>query len=256
MKRTLGIKHLFRYLSTRLRTAHLPRTVKAWAGVLRDACHMSGLPEDPGNARCVEACVEWLLEAQKHSISKDGGVARHFDLNKGWSESYPETTGYIIPTLLDQAGRMEDGGCLREAAERMLCWLVTIQLPEGGFLGGHGYGNGRVPVVFDTGQILFGLAAGLQEFGQDYEMPLRKACDWLMSNQDEDGAWRVPNPFAVPGVHTWETHVAWGMLVAAEALGTEVAARLRAAGGSGRGGGRPAADTLGRRAPVEERMVS
>lgn len=153
------------------------------------------------------------------SSSQDGGVARHYDLHTGWGASYPETTGYIIPTLLDQARRQEDGNLLRSAAKTMLDWLVSIQMPSGAFHGSHRHSVAFEPVVFDTGQILFGLAAGVKEFGQRYEDALRSACNWLVSVQDPDGAWRVPNPFAIHGDHVWEAHVAWGLLEAARVLG-------------------------------------
>jgi hypothetical protein len=58
---------------------------------------MAGLPQvDPGIEAIVAACTDWLCVAQDRSLSNDGGVARDFSLLKGWSTSYPETTGYII----------------------------------------------------------------------------------------------------------------------------------------------------------------
>ena len=45
---------------------------------------------------------------------------------------------------------------------------------------------------------------------------MRGAADWLVSTQDDDGAWRRnPTPFANAGEKTYETHVAWGLLEAA-----------------------------------------
>jgi hypothetical protein len=104
----------------------------------------------------------------------------------------------------------------------MLDWLKSIQMPSGAYHGGHRHSPNLVPVVFDTGQILFGLAAGVREFGEHYASPLRQAADWLVNSQDDDGVWRIPNPFAVPGDHLWETHVAWGLLEAAKVTGSEV----------------------------------
>lgn len=49
-----------------------------------------------------------LCAAQDHSISADCGVVREFSLLKGCSTSYPETTGYLIPTSIDFARRMLD----------------------------------------------------------------------------------------------------------------------------------------------------
>ena len=83
---------------------------------------------DPGPAKMIEEGIAWLGRAQDHSTSRDGGVARHYSLTEGWSTSYPETTGYIVPTLIDyglESGQREP----IERARRMLDWLVSIQYP-------------------------------------------------------------------------------------------------------------------------------
>jgi hypothetical protein len=142
-------------------------------------------------------------------------VARHYSLIDGWSESYPETTGYIIPTLLTCA-LINGDESLRDRAGRMLDWLVSIQFPEGGFQGGMVGQEPCVPVTFNTGQILMGLAAGVREFGEIYLEPMHRAADWLVATQDPDGCWRkYPTPFAQTGEKTYDTHVAWGLLEAA-----------------------------------------
>jgi hypothetical protein len=170
---------------------------------------------DPGGERVVAEALAWLGRAQDQSRSQDGGAARHFSLIDGWSASYPETTGYIVPTLLACARRFGDD-TLRQRARRMLDWLVSIQFPEGGFQGGVIGDTPVVPVTFNTGQILIGLAAGVGEFGDPYREPMRRAADWLAHTQDADGCWRRhPTPFAQPGEKTYETHVAWGLLEAA-----------------------------------------
>lgn len=185
-----------------------------------------GLPDaDPGIEACVSACLEWLGRAQELSATQDGGVARDFGLNRrgglnqggagGWAASYPETTGYIIPTLLEVAARRKDE-VLRARARRMLDFLTRIQLPEGAFQGGV---IGATPVratTFNTGQILLGLAAGTREFGGAYESAMHRAARWLVDTQDSDGAWRKHgSPFTASGEKAYETHVAWGLFEAA-----------------------------------------
>jgi hypothetical protein len=170
---------------------------------------------DPGPESAIDRGIAWLCRAQDCSRSQDGGVARHFSLVSGWATSYPETTGYVIPTLLEYAIRKNDEGVLNRA-RRMLDWLVSIQLPAGGFQGGLIDSRPVVPVTFNTGQILLGLAAGAREFGESYRIPMLRAADWLVATQDADGCWRrFPTPFAAAGEKTYETHVAWGLLEAA-----------------------------------------
>ena len=193
------------------RDLKLPESVKAERTKDRQ-----GLPaQDPGLERAVDQALAWLARAQDHSRSQDGGVARHFSLIDGWSPSYPETTGYIVPTMLSCAASREDGQ-LRDRARRMLDWLVSIQLSDGAFQAGRADRVPPVPTTFNTGQILMGLAHGVQEFGEVYREPMCRAADWLVNTQDADGCWRKhPSPYTKPGEKTYETHVAWGLLEAA-----------------------------------------
>ena len=174
-----------------------------------------GLPAiDPGPHAVVKACTAWLCAAQDHSSSHDGGVARDYSLLTGWSSSYPETTGYIIPSMIALAQRTGDAA-LHGRARRMLDWCVAIQFPQGGFQGGKIDSLPRVPVTFNTGQILLGLAAGVQAYGAAYQDAMQRAAKWLRDSQDADGCWRRhPTPFAGPGDKAYETHVAWGLFEA------------------------------------------
>jgi hypothetical protein len=190
-----------------------PAAVKAECA--RDALGL--VSQDPGVERSIDEGIMWLGLAQDRSMSADGGVARHYSLIDGWSTSYPETTGYIVPTMLAYA-RLRDDNTVRERAKRMLDWLISIQFLEGGFQGGRIDSTPKVPVTFNTGQILLGLASGVRELGM-YREEMRRAADWLVATQDADGCWRKnPTPFAGPGEKAYETHVAWGLLEAARLL--------------------------------------
>jgi len=176
----------------------------------------SGLPNiDPGPERIIDEGIAWLCRAQDNSITHDGGVARHFSLISGWGSSYPETTGYIIPTMLDYA-KLRNDQSMRQRAKRMIDWLVSIQFKDGGFRGGMIDQKPAVPVTFNTGQILLGLSSGVRELGDEYREPMCSAANWLVKTQDTDGCWRKhPTPFAKPGEKSYETHVAWGLFEAA-----------------------------------------
>lgn len=176
----------------------------------------AGLPTfDPGPQAAIEAALGWLRHAQDRSRAADGGVARHYSLITGWGSSYPETTGYIVPTMLAQAAQRHDPDLLARG-RRMLDWLVAIQYPEGGFCGGTIDQKPAVPVTFNSGQILLGLAAGAKELGDAYRIPMRKAADWLAGSLDPDGCWRRHRtPFASQDDKSYETHVSWGLFEAA-----------------------------------------
>jgi hypothetical protein len=121
--------------------------------------------------------------------------------------------------MLERAAARGDGE-LEARAIRMLDWLVSVQMPGGGFPGGV---IGATPVsatTFNTGQILMGLAAGTTRFGDRYRGAMREAANWLAESQDPDGCWRRnASPFARPGDKVYDTHVAWGLLEAARADG-------------------------------------
>ncbi len=173
------------------------------------------LHERPGHQLCIDAALQWLCTAQDCSASNDGGVARDYSLLKGWATSYPETTGYIIPTFIDMARRSGNQG-LHQRARRMLDWCVDIQFPEGGFQGGKIDSMPKVPVTFNTGQILLGLSAGARQYADPrYMDSMHRAAVWLRDSLDADGCWRKhPTPFALPGEKAYETHVALGLFEA------------------------------------------
>lgn len=197
------------------RLAYLRLPARAKSERRRDR---QGLPADDPGINAVEiVALDWLNAAQTFSASHDGGAARHFSLIGGWAASYPETSGYIVPTLID-AGLRRDDHALLDRARRMIDWLVSIQFAEGGFQGGTIDAEPAVPVTFNTGQILMGLAAATRQFGNDYAEPMHRAAAWLVETMDADGCWRkFPTPFAAPGEKTYETHVAWGLIEAARA---------------------------------------
>jgi hypothetical protein len=186
--------------------------------LLKDSIGVHGA--DPGPASAVDHGIGWLCLAQDRSITRDGGVAGHYSLIDGWSSSYPETTGYIVPTMIDYAC-LHGSGEMRERAARMLDWLVSIQFPEGGFQGGYIDSVPVVPVTFNTSQILLGLARGVEEFGEKYLQPILRAANWLVRTQDSDGCWRRhPTPFGSAGEKVAQTHVAWGLLETARVTST------------------------------------
>lgn len=170
---------------------------------------------DPGPGAIAAAGIEWLKRSQDMSGSRDGGSSRSYSLISGWATSYPETTGYIVPTLIDYSDRSGDSE-LAERAARMLDWLVSIQFADGGFQGGKIDAVPRLAVTFNTGQILLGLAAGVRRFGGRYRPAMNRAAAWLRDSLDEDGCWRKHGtPFAIAGDKAYETHVSWGLFEAA-----------------------------------------
>lgn len=129
----------------------------------------------------------WLLESQK--ATGDGGMGSYNLVNK-WSSSYPETTGYIIPTLIDYGGKFNEGTAL-EASVRAADFLVDIQKDSGGWQGGRIHEN-KPEIVFNTGQVIRGMMAAYQHAGNsEYLDAAVRAADWLCKIQHPEGFWKM-----------------------------------------------------------------
>jgi hypothetical protein len=162
----------------------------------------------PDNMDSVLSAIAWIERAQDADSS--GGVPAVYAPVRGWAPPYPETTGYIIPTFLALAARL-DRRQLAERAIRMGEWLLSIQYPDGAFPGSVWVaGTEARRSVFNSGQILFGLVALWKATKEARWQDAGLRCArWLLSNQDPDGAWRR---FAYRDTfHVYKTRVAWAM---------------------------------------------
>jgi hypothetical protein len=169
----------------------------------------------------LKGAADWLLVAQQ--ATPDDGVAHSYDVRQGaWNASYPETTGYVIPTLYDYA-RLYDAPAYAEAARRMAIWESEIQMADGGVRAGTMSAEIVAPTIFNTGQVLFGWAkAWLETRDERFKDSLARASDWLVAAQDEDGAWRrFSSPFTTSKLNSYNTRSAFGLVRAYEALGEE-----------------------------------
>jgi uncharacterized protein YyaL (SSP411 family) len=154
----------------------------------------------------VQAAMQWLCVAQ--DSNGDGGVALRYSMIYGWDASYPETTGYIIPTFIDHSNRVNDEEYLKRAV-KMADWLLSIQKKDGSFNGGA-WGSGNDSFVFDTGQIIFGLLAAYKAITKDrYLEGAVKAGRWLVNVQDSEGMWKKHTFYSIP--HAYYTRVAWAL---------------------------------------------
>src|SRR5262249_47703796 len=156
--------------------------------------------------RHLDETVEWILRAQ--AATRDHGVSGGYTFEDGWVASYPESTGYIIPTLLTYAavvGRLD----YEKAALAMAEWELTVQHADGGFPG-HFVDRAHPPVVFNTGQVIFGMLAGHEATGDlRFLTAARRAGAWLATVQDGDGGWRRFD--YRNAVHVYNTRTAWAL---------------------------------------------
>jgi DUF1680 family protein len=153
----------------------------------------------------LKAGIAWLLHAQ--SVAGGRGFAHSYALKTGWSDAYPETTGYIAKTLLIYSriyGQQEP----RRAALTACDWLLEVQ--KNGAIVSPLFSE-EDGVVFDTGQVLFGLIQAYRSTGDDkYLQAAIKAGDWLVKVADEQGVWTRFTHLGVP--HVYNVRVAWALL--------------------------------------------
>ena len=122
-------------------------------------------------ARAEKSAVKWFRD----HIIEGGG----FPVSTGQNLSYPEVTGYIIPTLYN-AGE-------KEFALGLAKWLVSVQHDSGAFCAPDG-----IPYSFDTGQVLRGLLQVLEDMPEAEESS-RRACDWLLTQILSSGEVTTPS---------------------------------------------------------------
>ena len=159
------------------------------------------------NDKHIKATINWICYAQ--DVTKDGGVSAGYSFRNGWSSSYPETTGYIIPTIFDFY-HLTGIDAYKVRALRMSDWLVTIQNKDGSFQGGL-IDQRCKPTVFNTGQIIFGLVRSFYETSNEiYKHAAIKAGDWLSRIQDADGTWSQYTHAGLP--RAYHTRVAWALI--------------------------------------------
>jgi len=152
-------------------------SINPWSG-------KSFTEEERGTA--LEKAIKWLLHAQSR-MSDDGFGSYHL-INK-WSGSYVETSGYIIPSLINY-GILKNNTEIIKKAILAADWLIGIQKSSGGWQGGC-INDNKPEVVFNTGQVIRGLH-NVYKYTNDpkYLDTAAKACDWLCEIQEDEGFWK------------------------------------------------------------------
>ncbi len=163
----------------------------------------------------LEAGVLRALDWLRQSIVVQGGEGSSAFYSpwrhpiKHWAPAYPETTGYLLPTL----ARAEERFSLPWVSSLMdSCgnWLLRTALEEGAFP--ELYGQTGRPSLFNTGQILFGLVEMWKRSGDGrYQTAIERALEWMLAMR-----WEKERP-------AYYSRAWWGALVAAKSLGNEQA---------------------------------
>ncbi len=161
-----------------------------------------------------DRAADWLLEAQ--NATQDDGASYGYFLDKdkmGWRPSYPETTGYIIPTLIEYGHHANDNNIINRAIA-MANWESEVQMPSGAVQGGMVTSAAQQKAaVFNTGMVLHGWTAAYRETGKEQFLNSgRRAADFLMNDLDEKGHYRSHGGFVSQDtIKTYNVLCSWAL---------------------------------------------
>ncbi|PYV89740.1 MAG: hypothetical protein DMG05_12925 [Acidobacteria bacterium] len=161
----------------------------------------------------VRAAVEWILRAQ--DAAGDGGVSMGYfpcENPGAWKTSYPETTGYIISSLLEFARCYRDEK-VRQRAIKMAEWEIKVQMRSGAVQGGTlRPPEKQTPAAFNTGMVLNGWSSAFRSTGDKNFLDAgKRAAEFLLSDLDDEGYFRTNGEFVTKGLKTYNCLCAWAL---------------------------------------------
>ncbi len=139
----------------------------------------------------MDATIQWIMRSFQATGYKGSAHSYSYWLNAGdgWAKAYPETTGYLLETLLAYSKNtsLPANDLIRQQAY----WLLSTQLDSGAFPSGKYYSKGpKKPSIFNTGQILFGLYTGYELTAEPvFFNQMERAVQWLLDQRNPDGSW-------------------------------------------------------------------
>lgn len=155
----------------------------------------------------------WIKKSFAHNNNL--GSSGWSNLLGKFSAPYPETTGYLIPTLINSSQYLNDSSYLL-LAEKQVDFFSSIQNSDGSFYQSI---NNKAPIVFDTSQILLGLCAIYQyQINSKLLEQINLCLDWLLSLIDKKGHFTNYN-FTKQSCPAYYSRVFWAMLLAQKLLG-------------------------------------
>jgi hypothetical protein len=164
--------------------------------------------------RRIHAAARWLFRAQ--DACEGGGVSYGYfpaSPSRGWDVPYPETTGYIITSLIrcgSAAGWQEP----IDRARRMAEWEALIQMPSGAVQGGKlAAPDQQTAATFNTGMVLDGWVSVLEQGASPaVANAAQRAADFLCADLDGRGLFRTNGAFvSADAIKLYNVLCAWAL---------------------------------------------
>jgi len=150
--------------------------------------------------------LRWILKSFAVNNNLGSSMYQHF--LGYWSQPYPETTGYLIPSLL-KAFQITGIKDYSELAIKQLDYFKTIACEDGSFLSKPSTGE---IYFFDNAQILLGLTA-LYQHNKACVDPdvLYRLYNWLIEQIDATGT-QVSNNYRNQQTPSYYSRACWPIL--------------------------------------------
>ena len=164
------------------------------------------------------AALKWLLRscAVNDGAGSSAFYARWRHWRRGWAAPYPETTGYLIPTLFAYQTRFPED---QSATVARSCyqWLLRLAQPSGAYA--SLYASSGEPSLFNTGQILLGLVAGWEDRpSAAAEGIINRSIDWCL-HAVSDPQKEIPGLYTSGFLAAYYIRAIWPIAAAMAAVG-------------------------------------
>lgn len=179
------------------------------------------------NASCTREefmhhAFDWLRKASDCWGGSNGFAARYKMIADSWQGPYPETTGYIIPTLREYSSytNSQEPLLMAEAAAK---WLSSRQLSDGSIrcnveVPTNNFDSEHEIVLFDLGAILQGFCS-ISEMDSKYFFNSEMLANFIVRNQNDCGLWDKYLYFDHFGTHN--SLVAYALILSGIQLNNE-----------------------------------
>jgi hypothetical protein len=155
------------------------------------------------------AGYQWLKSA--YLATHGNGFSKGYSYFSGWMPAYPETSGYIISTLIKYHRIYQDDESL-QLARSTGEWLFTKHNSDGGIPAIKERPSNSL--AFDTGMVLQGYTDLYSETGEEAFGKYASLCvDFLCKTQNENGSWSNCY-FNIP--HAYHARVSWPLMIYAK----------------------------------------
>jgi rhamnogalacturonyl hydrolase YesR len=176
------------------------------------------------NEQRIKAACEWLIRGKMSS--DDNGVSLGYfpcqtTYGSPWFPSYPETTGYIIQSLVEYSQKYDDPTMLEHALS-MATWESEVQMSSGAVQGGPlCEPEKQTAAIFNTGMVLQGYTAAIRAGAdEDILKAAYRAADFLVNDLGSDGHCQTHGKFVTnEKIKTYNCLCSWALFRFSEDTG-------------------------------------